>query len=265
MDLSGHQTTTFEQDLAALKRNGFLLLRKVLDPKTVAEWKEILYTLYHRNENEIDNSVGNVAFERLLALQPERTSELIAHPRTAPFLKAILGKQCQLRSLRAHINPRAYTQEWHMDFRDYYFQSEKAGAERPIIGLCMNATFYLTDNTPERGRLTFLPKYMEQPIPESIRSHDYYTDNRTNPFQVWCDEQEQEHLYPLAGDAVVFFSHIPHQGAKKGEDPPDDMRANIVLHYQQNPMFPGIRFVSTPDFTLKTLGYAGTFPFAGEG
>ncbi len=45
MDLPDHQTTMFEQDLAALKRSGFLLLRKVLDPKTVAEWKEILYTL----------------------------------------------------------------------------------------------------------------------------------------------------------------------------------------------------------------------------
>ena len=27
-------------------------------------------------------------------------------------------------------------------------------------------------------------------------------------------------------------------------------------------MYPGIKFVSSPDFTLETLGYAGTFPFA---
>ena len=40
------------------------------------------------------------------------------------------------------------------------------------------------------------------------------------------------------------------------------MRANIVLHYQQNPMFPGISFVSDSQFTLETLGYRGTFPFA---
>ena len=66
----------------------------------------------------------------------------------------------------------------------------------------------------------------------------------------------------MAGDAVVFYSHIPHQGAKTGEDKPGKTRANIVLHYQQNPMFPGIRFVSTPQFTLDQLGYAGTFPFS---
>ena len=64
------------------------------------------------------------------------------------------------------------------------------------------------------------------------------------------------------GDLVLFYSHVPHQGAKIGEDPEGEIRANIVLHYQQNPMFPGISFVSNPQFALDTLGYAGTFPFA---
>ena len=68
-------------------------------------------------------------------------------------------------------------------------------------------------------------------------------------------------LHPMAGDAVIFYSHIPHQGAKIGSDDPNQPRANIVLHYQQNPMFLGIRFVSNPQFTLDQLGYAGTFLF----
>ena len=46
------------------------------------------------------------------------------------------------------------------------------------------------------------------------------------------------------------------------DDPEDDIRANLVLHYQQNPMHPEIWFVSIPDLTLDALGYAGTFPFA---
>ena len=66
----------------------------------------------------------------------------------------------------------------------------------------------------------------------------------------------------MAGDLVIFYSHVPHQGAKYGDAPPDDMRANIVLHYQQNPMFPGIHFVSGEEFTLQTIGYRNTFPFA---
>jgi hypothetical protein len=173
-----------------------------------------------------------------------------------------MGKQCQLRSFRAHINPREYLQEWHMDFYDYWDQEEKSEAQKPAIALCMNTTLYLTDNTPETGRLTFIKEFFSKPIPDEMRKHWGYTDDRTNPFQVWCDEQPHVDLYPSAGDMVLFYSHVPHQGAKTGADAPGQHRANIVLHYQQNPMFPGIKFVSNPQFTLDQLGYAGTFPFA---
>ena len=248
--------------LADLERDGFLLVRGALDADTVATWKHKLYDLHRRGLNEIDNSVGNVAFESLLRLEPELSRGLIGHPSVAPYLKAMLGRQCQLRSLRAHINPRAYRQEWHMDFADYHYQERNAGAVRPLRALCMNTTFYLTDNTPERGRLTFLNNYVDRLLPEELLPHVQYTDDRSNPFQAWCDAQPQEHLYPRAGDAIVFFAHIPHQGVKFGDDPEDDIRANLVLHFQQNAMYPGIKFVSSPDFTLQTLGYAGTFPFA---
>lgn len=253
----------FAKDIDHLNQQGFLLIPGALSADTVVQWKEVLYGMYERKEYEIDNSVGNVAFEKLLALQPELAKELIGHSSAAPYLKVVLGKQCQLRSLRAHVNPRAYRQEWHMDFYDYYYQREKAETETPLIGLCMNTTFYLTDNPPERGRLTFLKNYFSQPIPDEMLPHIGYTDDRTNPFQAWCDAQEHTDLHPQAGDLVLFYSHVPHQGAKTGADPEGEIRANIVLHYQQNPMFPGINFVSNPQFTLDTLGYAGTFPFAG--
>lgn len=255
----------FRENIEHLERSGFLLIGKVLNEETVTRWRETLYDLYDKGAYEIDNSVGNVAFEKLLALRPELSRGLIAHSSVRPYLKAILGKQCQLRSFRAHMNPREYLQEWHMDFYDYWCQEEKAETSHPAIGLCMNTTFYLTDNTPERGRLRFLKNFYTQAVPEEIRKHTRGSgDDRTNPFQVWCDEQEHEDLYPMAGDAVVFYSHIPHQGSKIGTDAPGLIRANVVLHYQQNPMFPGIRFVSDPQFTLDQLGFQGTFPFAGN-
>lgn len=256
---------TFEENMAALKRDGFLLLPQVLDQDTVEKWKEILYALYDRGAYEINNSVGNVAFEKLLALEPEMSQQLLGHPAAAPYLKAVLGKQCQLRSLRAHVNPADYKQEWHMDFYDYYYQEEKAETEAPLKAVCMNSTFYLTDNTPDRGRLTFLGDYMHKPIPDELVPHMGYTDDRENLFQAWCDQQTHVDLHPMAGDMVIFYSHVPHQGAKLGPDPDGEIRANIVLHYQQNPMFPGVNFVSNPQFTLDTLGYAGTFPFASQG
>ncbi|MCB0111953.1 MAG: phytanoyl-CoA dioxygenase family protein, partial [Caldilineaceae bacterium] len=200
---------TIEQNLAQLQQDGFLLIRNALDPATVAQWKEVLYDLYAKKQYEISNGVGNVAFEKLLALQPAPARALMTHPSTAPYLKAILGQQCQLRSLRAHVNPGAYLQEWHMDFYDYYYQAEKAAAAQPLVGLCMNVTFYLTDNTPEHGRLTFVKGYLNQPVPEELRPNLRYTEDRADPFQHWCDEQEHVDLHPLAGDAVVFYSHIP--------------------------------------------------------
>jgi len=256
------QETTLQENLAQFKRDGFLLIPGALDAATIAKWKETLYGLYDRGAYEIRNGVGNVAFEKLLALEPELAKDLVGHPSAAPILKTVLGKQCQLRSLRGHLNPADYKQEWHMDFYDYYYQEEKAEAENPLRALCINSTFYLTDNTPDRARLTFVKGYLEKPVPDHLIPYLRYTEDREDPFQRWCEEQECADLHPMAGDMVIFYSHIPHQGAKMGPDPEGEIRANIVLHYQQNPMFPGIKFVSNPQFTLETLGYAGTFPFA---
>ena len=170
----------------------------------------------------------------------------------------MLGRQCQLRSFRAHVNPGAYTQEWHTDF-GYYWDSPNE-ARHALRPLCINTTFYLTDNTPETGRLTFICGFCHKEVPPEVRTHGGYDFN--NKFHQWCEQQEHRHLHPMAGDAVVFFSHIPHQGAKLQQESDGPMRGNVVQHYQQTPMFPGIRFVSSPLAAIEALGYDGTFPFA---
>lgn len=255
-------TPEFEANLTNLRRDGFLLIPQAIDQETVSAWKTILYDMYEKEAYCGRNGVGNVYFNKLLAQQSALTQALIAQDKVAPYLKAIMGKQCQLRSVRAHVNPAEYRQEWHMDFYDYYYQAEKAEALQPATAVCMNTTFYLTDNPPERARLTFVDNYLNRPIPAELIPHLGYTEDRSNPFQQWCDEQAHVDLHPMAGDAVIFYSHIPHQGAKMGPDPEGEIRANLVLHYQQNPMYPGIHFVSDPQFTLDTLRYNETFPFA---
>lgn len=258
-----NQTSQFQANLDSLQEHGYLHVRQALAPDVVAQWKEVLYAKYARQEYCGANSVGNVYFDKLLGQVTEMVLPLLNLPATTAYLKAVMGKQCQLRSVRAHLNPAAYTQEWHMDFSDYYYQEGKSQALQPAKSLCMNQTFYLTDNDPGTARLTFLQGYLQKPIPAELVPHIGYTDDRENVFQVWCDNQEHVDLHPKAGDAVIFYSHIPHQGAKTRESAPDeDIRANLVFHFQQTPMFPGIMFVSDPQFTLDTLGYRGSFPFA---
>jgi hypothetical protein len=86
-------TASFEEQLAQLRRDGFLLIPGALPPDVVAFWKDVLYGMYDRGEYQIRNGVGNVAFEHLLALQPEQARALMAHPSTAPFLRSVLGRQ----------------------------------------------------------------------------------------------------------------------------------------------------------------------------
>ena len=134
---------TFRANLNHLNQHGYLLVEQALDSETVRLWARTLFDLYNDGEYQVHNSVGNVAFEKLLELQPERSRDLVGHESVAPYLKSVLGRQCQLRSMRAHLNPGDYLQEWHMDFYDYWYQEEKAEASRPVVGTCMNTTFLL--------------------------------------------------------------------------------------------------------------------------
>ena len=129
-----------KKNLEFLQKNGFVMVKEALSKDQISVWKEKLYSHYINQKYEINNTVGNVAFEKLLEIEPHLSRKLIGHKSVAPYLKYFLGKQCQLRSLRAHINPGTYLQEWHMDFYDYWYQQESSKANVPLKGLCMTTT-----------------------------------------------------------------------------------------------------------------------------
>jgi len=196
------------------------------------------------------NHVGNMWFDSLLERMPEVFASLVAHRSVRPYLQELLGPQCQLRSFRGHINPGPYTQEWHLDFYGYWHQPLQA--RYAVRGTGINTTFYFQDNGPGLARLTFIKNGHRAGPPKEILSEKGWPLSE-QIFNEWAETQEKETIYPKAGDAVIFFSHIPHQGAK---DIAELERSNIVCHYQSTPFYEGISHVSQP------RPFQGSFPLA---
>mmetsp|Transcript_18363 Transcript_18363/g.20410 ORF Transcript_18363/g.20410 Transcript_18363/m.20410 type:complete len:293 (-) Transcript_18363:28-906(-) len=235
------------RSLAELDEKGFIVLKNALNEREILQLRTRLeYGKKNGWYNGV-NKVGNMWFDSLLNQDPETFTQLICHPSSRAHLYGLLGRQCQVRSMRGHINPGAYNQEWHLDFYGYW--EEKRFSEQSKYGVtpvAVNTTFYLYDNGPELSCLKFVKKGHKKEPP-----HLYPLDKEN--FQKWCDDQEQVTIYPKAGDCVLFVSHIPHKGLKIA---PESPRSNIVVHYQLCPMYQGIWHVSWP------LGFANTFPFA---
>jgi hypothetical protein len=210
------------------------LLRRTLRHARAMGWEDGL------------NQVGNMWFDSLLEREPKVFGPLVGHPAIKPHLTRLLGPQLQLRTLRAHLNPGAYTQEWHLDFYGYWHERRSLERYRiavPAIGI--NTTFYLQDNDPGFGRLTFV-RNGHRSEPPHLYPHD------PTAFESWCASQPHDVVHPKSGDCVLFFSHIPHQGAK---DDPASERGNVVIHYQACPMHARVWHVSQPVV-------AGIFPLA---
>ena len=103
------QILELEDQLDALDRHGFLLVRNALSEDVVLAWRECLVRKYERREWDISNEVGNVAFDHLLEQEPDIARPMVGHPSVAPYLQAMLGRQCQLRSFRgAHQSRGLY-------------------------------------------------------------------------------------------------------------------------------------------------------------
>ena len=239
-----------EAQLELLETHGYVVITGALSPEEVERCRTALNEARANGWEEGLNHVGNMWFDSLLDRMPDVFGPLVAHPSVRPLLEALLGPQCQLRSLRGHINPGPYEQEWHMDFYGYWTQP--LTARYATRGTGINTTFYFQDNGPGIARLTYVKNgHRIQPPPEAARPDGRSVSEAA--FNAWCDSLEQVTIYPKAGDCVLFFSHIPHQGAK---DNPDVERSNIVCHYQNNPFFEGIAHVSS------TRPFSGSFPLA---
>ena len=162
-----------KDELKKLQQNGFVLLEGALSPDETGNIRQRINYAREKGWEEGLNAVGNMWFDTLLDREPDTYQPLVGHPSVRPYLEGLMGKQCQLRSLRAHINPGPYLQEWHMDFYGYW-QEQRYVQEHPfaMAPVGINTTFYFQDNDPGEGHLKFIKggHLSEPPLPLSVGS-----------------------------------------------------------------------------------------------
>ena len=106
---------TVAANLATFEEKGWVLIPGALSPEETECCRTALNTARANGWEEGLNHVGNMWFDSLLDRMPDVFAPLVGHPSVRPYLAALYGPQCQLRSLRGHINPGPYDQEWHKD------------------------------------------------------------------------------------------------------------------------------------------------------
>ena len=94
-----------EERLDQLDRDGYLLIKNALTSEETEHVRQRINYARQQGWEEGLNSVGNMWFDTLLDQEPETYQSLVGHPSVRPYLEGMMGKQCQLRSFRAHINP----------------------------------------------------------------------------------------------------------------------------------------------------------------
>jgi hypothetical protein len=235
---------TLEAQLASFEANGYLLIPGALTRDETEKCRSALNQARSNGWEEGLNHVGNMWFDCLLDRMSETFRPLVAHRSVRPMLNALYGPQCQLRGLRGHINPGPYKQEWHLDFYGYWKQQCHAPCASKAVGI--NTTFYFQDNGPGIAGLTYVKGgHRIQPPNDLVKPEGWAISEQS--FNAWHDSLKHVTVYPKAGDAVIFYSHIPHRGFKEIDSVE---RSNIVCHYQNNPFYQGIAHVSSPKHNL---------------
>jgi len=222
--------------LRQLDRDGLLVLKGALDEKAINQFDTEIKEASEKGWASGRDASGNVWYDDFLARRKEVFEPLLYHPRWVRLLTALVGDQLQVRDMRIHENPGSYTQGWHMDFFGYWGQQRVTRRHRyGVNAIAFNVACYLQDNNVGEAQLAFVKNghLIEPP---------YLFPWEFPKFAEWCEASEKIVINARAGDCVLFYSHIPHQGRKFVDN---KYRSNIVIHYQANPMHSNIWHVQT--------------------
>lgn len=105
-----------------LSQHGYVVIEGALSRPEYRAFADRIKALYHAGHDHGANDVGTIWFDDVLSVDPDLFGILIAHRSVRQELRALAGRQLQLRSLRGHYYPGQYRQHWHMDFYGYWDQ-----------------------------------------------------------------------------------------------------------------------------------------------
>lgn len=234
--------------LAAIERDGYAILDRVIEPELVAA---LAHTL-HRLEAQLDVAPRGTAAEghatkriyNLLARDPIFVRMPI-HPVVLPIVETLLDRGCLLSGMTSiDIGPGEDPQPMHGD--DVVMSRH---LQRPHAPMMVTSMWALTDFTATNGGTWYVPgshRWAEVPGPRGEIPPG----------------TEVRRLEMAAGSVMVFHGSLWHGGGANTTD--DDWRLGVNVQYcpgfvrqQQNPYFsiPAEVAAAFPDRLLELLGY----------
>jgi ectoine hydroxylase-related dioxygenase (phytanoyl-CoA dioxygenase family) len=209
---------TDQESAAQLWQDGYLLVRGALPADQLARVRAAYDVMGPPDRRAGD---GNEVYAHASFKDPVFT-ELVRHPAVDGVLTRVLGAGYAFYRMAGHKTPGAYCQPWHWDDVRWIAYGSLPLDQRPARTppVCAHTTFYLDTLTPETGFLKVPPGSHRRP--EVLTAPAFRPDTGEAPFG------PEVKLYPGAGDAIVFISHLPHRGENLVNGLP---RRNIVCLY----------------------------------
>lgn len=198
--------------LARIERQGFTIIRDVLDPDAIAHARDVLARL----ERDLAIEPARNDFEghrtrrvyNLLARGP-LWQRFAIDPRVLPVVEGVLDPECLVSSLSSiAIGPGETAQMLHAD-------DQVIGLPRPHPALVCNTMWALTDFTAANGATRVVPRsHLATRAPDPRRSDLAETDARPAEMS--------------AGSVLVWHGSLWHGG---GANDTDEVRIGIAMNY----------------------------------
>ena len=209
------------RDLAAIERDGYVILERLLDTDTLDEIRRSLEP--HLGRWRGRNDFEGHATERVYSLvaRGKVFEELVEHPRVLAICDALLEPNYLLTASQAiHIHPGETPQPFHTD--DAFYR-----IARPRPAVSVSTIVAIDDFTPANGATQVVPGshlWSDEQVGEILARIDFET-NRTDrtPHEIAdaYDESVTGTAHDVemrAGSMIVFLGTLVHRGGRNTSD-----------------------------------------------